>query len=332
MDIDLKQMAEAVRNYAGVYRKRPIKDVVEKLRQTHRFGTQLPNYGDDAAVIPWKDEYLLLAADGMMTGLLIHEPYAAGKASVMVTVNDIYAMGGRPMGLVNVLASGDELQREQIVAGIEKGCRKLEVPMLGGHLHPDAPDTQPALSVAILGHAKHLMRSHLARPGDDLVVAVDLAGRAGCRSVVSWDANSGKSPEQLKKRLETLPRIADEGLCLAAKDISNAGLVGTAAIMMENSGTGAMIDLLAIPKPDTLDLSQWVICFQSFGFVFSVHPEKTDSLIELFEARSITAKRIGRVTPGTRVELRVGEKSETLFDFSTDEITGIRYQGAMEPV
>ena len=41
----------------------------------------------------------------MMTELLGNEPYAAGKASVMVTVNDIYAMGGRPIGMVNVLAS-----------------------------------------------------------------------------------------------------------------------------------------------------------------------------------------------------------------------------------
>ncbi len=90
----------------------------------------------------------------------------------------------------------------------------------------------PALSVAILGHAKNLLRSHLADPGDDLVVAVDLEGRAGCRSVVSWDANSGKTPEELRNRLETLPEIADGGLSRAAKDISNAGLIGTAAIMM----------------------------------------------------------------------------------------------------
>ena len=41
-------------------------------------------------------------ADGMMTKLLVNEPYAAGKASVMVAVNDIYSMGGRPLAMVNV--------------------------------------------------------------------------------------------------------------------------------------------------------------------------------------------------------------------------------------
>ena len=80
-----------------------------------------------------------LAADGIMTRLLVSEPYAAGKAAVMVAVNDIYSMGGRPLAMVNVLASGDEDHRSKVVEGIKKGCEKLRVPMVGGHLHPDAP-------------------------------------------------------------------------------------------------------------------------------------------------------------------------------------------------
>jgi len=88
-DINLDQIVESVRNYLGLVRKKPIKAVVEKLYPTQKYGNALPNFGDDAAVIPFKDEYLLFATDGMMTSLIINEPYAAGKASVMVTVNDI---------------------------------------------------------------------------------------------------------------------------------------------------------------------------------------------------------------------------------------------------
>ena len=320
---ELKDIVEAVRNYGGVYRKNPIKEVAERLARTHGFGKQLPSYGDDAAVIPWHDEYLLLAADGMMTGLLVNEPYAAGKAAVMVTVNDIYAMGGRPIGMVNVLASGDGDQRAKIVQGIEKGCRKLGVPMMGGHLHPDAPESQPALSVAILGSAKKLLRSHLAAPGEKIVAAIDLNGQAGCKSVVSWDANSGKSPEALLRRLETLPQIAESGLARAAKDISNAGLLGTAAIMMENSGAGAVIDLDTIPRPDTLALKDWLLCFQSFGFILSVAPDNLGQVIDLFAERKITAGAIGSVTEEPIVKLVNRSGSMTLFDFTTDEITGI---------
>jgi len=122
METSLSDIIHDARNYIGLTRKNPIKPVVEQLSRTHQYGKNLPNWGDDAAVIPYGDSYLLFATDGMMSGLLINEPYAAGKASVMVTVNDIYAMGGRPLGLVNVLASGDEDQRARIVTGIEKGC------------------------------------------------------------------------------------------------------------------------------------------------------------------------------------------------------------------
>ena len=319
----MKDIVARIRNYPGILRKQPIQQVVDLLSQTLRFGNQLPSYGDDAAVIPWGDEYLLVAADGMMTGLLVNEPYAAGKASVMVTVNDIYSMGGRPIGMVNVLASGEDTQRRRIVEGIEKGCRKLQVPMLGGHLHPDSPVDCPALSVTIIGHAKKLLRSHLAATGDRLVLAVDLDGRAGCRSVVSWDANSGKSPEALRHRLEALPLVAESEAAFAAKDISNAGILGTAAIMLENSGKGADIDLDAIPRPDSLTLEQWLLCFQSFGFILSVPPENIDRVFSIFSERGITATAIGGVREGNVVDIHKNGISATLFDFSQDVITGI---------
>jgi selenophosphate synthetase-related protein len=325
MQSPLKDIVARIRNYPGILRKQPIKQVVDLLSQTLRFGNQLPNYGDDAAVIPWGDEFLLVAADGMMTGLLVNEPYAAGKASVMVTVNDIYSMGGRPIGMVNVLASGDDRQRRRIVEGIEKGCRKLQVPMLGGHLHPDAPVDCPALSVTIIGRAKKLLRSHLAAAGDRLVLAVDLDGRAGCRSVVSWDANSGKSPEALRYRLEALPLVAESETAAAAKDVSNAGILGTAAIMLENSGKGADIDLDAMPRPDSLPLEQWILCFQSFGFILSVPPENIDRVFSIFFERGITAAVIGDVNDGNAVDIYKGGSSATLFDFNQDVITGICY-------
>ena len=319
----MKDIVARIRNYPGILRKQPIQQVVDLLSQTLRFGNQLPSYGDDAAVIPWGDEYLLVAADGMMTGLLVNEPYAAGKASVMVTVNDIYSMGGRPIGMVNVLASGDDTQRRRIVEGIEKGCRKLKVPMLGGHLHPDSPVDCPALSVTIIGHAKKLLRSHLAAAGDRLILAVDLDGRAGCRSVVSWDANSGKSPEALRHRLEALPLVAESEAAFAAKDVSNAGILGTAAIMLENSGKGADIDLDAIPRPDSLTLEQWLLCFQSFGFILSVPPENIDRVFSIFSERGITVAAIGGVREGNVVDIHKNGISATLFDFSQDVITGI---------
>lgn len=320
----LNEIIASVRTYAGLTRKQPIKDVVTQLKATQIYGSALPGFGDDAAVIPFKDEYLLFATDGMMTGLIIHEPYAAGKASVMVTVNDIYSMGGRPIGMVNVLASGDEKQRALIVAGIEKGCHKLHVPMLGGHLHPDTGILSPSLSVAILGVAKKPLRSHQAKAGDDLILAVDLNGNRGCKSVVSWDANSGKTPEELLYRLETMPMIAEQEWSCAAKDISNAGILGTVSIFLENSGKGGKINIEAIPRPSGIDLIDWLKCFQSFGFILAAAPENSQKVLNLFSARNIDAAVIGTVTDSDQVILKDKGDADVLFDFSVDEITGIR--------
>jgi len=326
MNINLDQIIERIRNYEGLLRKQPIGDVFKKLVLDGQPGPQLPNYGDDAAVIPWKEGFLLLAADGIMTRLLVNEPYAAGKASVMVTVNDIYSMGGKPLAMVNVLASGDEEQRSKVVEGIRRGCEKLQVPMVGGHLHPDAPGSSPSLAVAILGYANKLLRSHLAKAGDDIILAVDLKGDKGCRSVVSWDANSGKTPEELLYRLEALPLIAEREWSQAAKDVSNSGILGTVSIMMENSGKGAIIELTSIPKPPEIDLTDWLVCFQSFGFVLSVSPKNSEAVISLFREREITAPIIGKVTDEPIVTLKNGPESKVLFDFRKDKITGIVHQ------
>ena len=323
MKIDLEQIVNRVRNYEGLLRKQPIENVFDKLVLHGQPGPQLPNFGDDAAVIPWKEGFLLLAADGIMTRLLINEPYAAGKASVMVTVNDIYSMGGRPLAMVNVLASGDEEHRAKVVEGIKKGCEKLKVPMVGGHLHPDAPESSPSLAVAILGHANKLLRSHLAEEENDIILAVDLKGDKGCRSVVSWDANSGKTPEELLHRLETLPLIAERELARAAKDVSNAGILGTISIMMENSSRGAIVELDSIPKPVEIELSDWLVCFQSFGFVLSVPPKNSKAVISVFHEREITAAIIGKVLNEPVLTLKSGLESKVLFDFRKEKITGI---------
>ena len=198
--------------------------------------------------------------------------------------------------------------------------------MVGGHLHPDAPHDVPSLSVAILGWADKVIRSHLARAGDDLIFAADLKGQMGCYSVVSWDANSGKSPEELIYRLETLPIISEREWAHACKDVSNAGLLGTISIMMENSGKGAIIDIPSIPRPAQLDLSDWIVCFQSFGFILSVSPEHSRAVIDLFVERKIDAAVIGKVVGERQITVKDGSEAQILFDFKKDKITGIVYR------
>ncbi|MCB2225607.1 MAG: hypothetical protein KQH53_02935 [Desulfarculaceae bacterium] len=323
MELDLNALAAHIKGYMGLKRKEPIAEVYRHLVQGSPMGPQLESWGDDAAAIPFTDGFLLLATDGIMEGLLVNEPYAAGKASVMVAVGDIYSMGGRPLAMVNVLASGPQAQRAEIVRGIAKGCAKLRVPMVGGHLHPDAEADHPHLSVAILGWAQKLLRCHLAQPGDALIVACDLSGRPGCASVTSWDANSTKTSDELLARLEVLPALAEQGLAHACKDVSNGGLLGTMAIMLENSGRGGEIELKAIPRPEGLPLEKWLTAFMSYGFVLAARPEHAEEVCARFRQRGVSAERVGTVSQARQVVLASGQDRHTLFDFEREVITGI---------
>ena len=289
----LKRIVREIRNFEGITRKSNIR-IVKDFFKNVQFSEKIEiGIGDDAAVLRNSDEYLIFSVDGVLPKLVREEPYAAGKASVMLNVNDIYAMGGRPIAMVNVISSSNIKRFQEILKGIAKGCEKFKVPMVGGHIHPDSEED--SLVVAIVGTAKHLLLSNTAKPGQRLILAVDLKGKTGCRTVKSWDSSSGKTSEEVLERLETLCLIAEKGLCKAAKDVSMGGILGTVAIFLESSGTGGKIYIDKIPKPRRIEMIDWLKAFLSFGFVLSADIEYVDEILRLFQIKKITANVIGEV-------------------------------------
>ncbi len=318
----IKNIIEEIRAYPGLTRKRDIYLITNTLQSVTDFSNTVADFGEDAAVVEHNGEYLLLAAEGMLPGLIEANPYGAGKASVMASVNDIYAMGGRPLAMVNVIGISDKKYYEEIVRGIRKGCEKFQVPMVGGHLHPDT--TEVSLSVAIMGAAGKLLLSTNAQAGQDIVFAVDLDGQGyQCKPVLSWDTNSGKTSAQVLERLELLPQLADSGMCKTAKDVSNGGLLGTIALLLETSEKGALIDIDRVPKPESFQLINWLKAFLSYGFVLCVDKEKTPQVIDDFLRKNITAVVIGAVTEERKLVISCQGERGILFDLEKEDITGI---------
>ena len=58
--------------------------------------------GDDAAALPNGEGFVLFAAEGMRSEFLAADPWFCGFCSVMVNLNDIAAMGGRPWAITDV--------------------------------------------------------------------------------------------------------------------------------------------------------------------------------------------------------------------------------------
>jgi hypothetical protein len=88
-------------------------------------------------------------------------------------------------------------------------------------------------------------------------VAIDLRGRMHPRHAF-WNASDDAPPARLRADYALLPRIAEEKMAVAAKDISMGGIAGTALMLCEASGVGATLRLDAIPRPADLPWARWL--------------------------------------------------------------------------
>lgn len=271
--------------------------------------------GDDCAAIPDGDEYLLFAIEGLVGEFVRKMPEFAGYSGVMVNISDIYAMGGRPLAVVNALWSEGAINAKAIVEGMAKASKAYGVPIVGGH--SNVRSNQGQLAVSILGKAKKLLSSFNARPGDKLLMTIDMRGKFES-AYPYWNASTKASSERLRGDLEILPTLAEEGLCDAAKDISMAGVIGTSIMLLECSKVGAHINLDALPIPADVPMLRWLSAFPSFGFILSVRPEHSDAVIKKFKDRFIACQEIGSINDTKLVTLGYQGNTETLWDLNTN--------------
>jgi uncharacterized protein len=317
---ELETLAKALRAGRGFAHKRDIGEVLGALGSALPGGTadlaQAVAIGDDCAAIaePGGDGYLLFAIEGFLDDFVQALPWFAGYCGVMVNVSDICAMGGRPIAVVDALWSDGLAQGAPLLAGLAAASSRYGVPIVGGH--SNSRSTRGALAVAILGRATRLLSSFTALPGDTLMTAIDLRG-AFEEPYPFWNASTHAPAARLRADIELLPALAESGLCDCAKDISNAGAIGTALMLLECSKVGAAIDVQAIPRPAGVPLLRWLQAFPSFGYVFSVRPAQVAAVAAHFESNGIACASVGEVTAAPQVWLRDGDSRALLWDVAT---------------
>ncbi len=323
--MDLQRIAREIREFEGVTRKKPIADLINIFESVRsEYSNSVVDFGDDAAVIDiGGEDYILFAADGIWGRLVNASPWWAGYTSVLVNVNDIAAMGGKPVAMVNVLSSDNKHACKELLRGIRDGIAKFGVPMVGGHLHPDTPYT--SLSVAIIGTVKRgcEIRSGTARAGDSIIAAYDMDGKAGPNSPYSFDSTTMKEPEAVREKYRVMQELGERKLVTAGKDISNPGLIGTLGMLLETSKKGARVDLGKIPAPQGIEFVQWLKVHPAIGFIVTSLPENESEVIRLFENAGYTAVNIGVIEDTSRLDICDNDECVTVFDFKKDVVTGI---------
>lgn len=320
MTHELTTLLNALRHTRALAGKQDIAQAAAILKPDNTAAIRL---GDDCAAIPDGDDYLLLASEGFQDSFVRAMPWFAGYCGVMVNVSDIAAMGGRPVAVVDALWSDTSEAAASILTGLHDGARTYGVPVVGGHTNMRS--THNSLSVAILGRARRLLTSFDARPGEVLIAAIDLRGRWHDPHPF-WDASSALcGPEggtRLQEDLELLPRIAEDGLSRAAKDISMAGVLGTALMLAECSGVGMTITLENIPRPECAPMERWLSAFPSYGYLLTTLPEDAAAVMARFHGRGIAAAVIGQCNGSQRLDVTWNDRTETFWDLAQTPLMG----------
>lgn len=319
-ELKLRELAAGLRQSLGILHKRDIQTAAARLgKHVHSTHPEPILLGDDCAAIPDGDGYLLLAAEGMWPTLVETDPWFAGWCAVMVNVSDIYAMGGRPIAVVDTIWSQSPEAVAPLWQGLVAASQAFNVPIVGGHTSCHSP--YAALSVAILGRASRLITSFSAQPGDVLLHVIDMQGKMHPQHPF-WNAATDCERDRLRTNLNLLPTLAESGLCDSGKDISMGGIVGTTLMLLETSGYGAVLDLGAIAPPAQVDLLPWLLSFPSYGYLLSVRPEAVEQIQPQFHNRGLVCEPLGTITAGQTLTLKLGDASLCFWDFATEALTG----------
>lgn len=324
--MDLNSLIDSIKNFEGITRKNSINHIANILKETYNIaGNTILSFGDDASAIEIGNEKLaLLAADGMWGKLMEADPRWAGYCSVLVNVNDIAAMGGRPIGMTNVISTKDKKICNEIMEGINEGVKKFGVPMVGGHLHPDTPYNALDVSITGIVNKDDVITSCDANIGDKVIIAIDIDGKLHPQFDLNWDTTTMKSDELVQAQIEVMNKIGSEKLVTAGKDISNPGTLGTLGMLLEASDVGATIELEKIPRNENVNWEQWLKLYPGSGFVLTAESSNVNRCIELLKEVNIIASVAGEIIEDKKLYVTHEDQKAVLFDFQKDKITGVK--------
>lgn len=321
-DLSLATIVEALQSAPAWQRKHEIGVLADGLvPHTPLVEGQPVFLGDDTAAIKNGDDHLLLATEVVYPPLVKANPYLAGRSAILANVNDVYAMGGYPLAVVDTILAENTECASEIMRGLQDGCTRYGIALVGGHL--TATGDVNSVAVSILGRAKRLLSSFNAQPGDAILHVVNLQGEFH-PNFPFWDCSAHLSDAELRNDLALLPAIAEKGWCDTARDVSMAGILGSMMMLLELSGLGAVVDLETIPQPEaaTERYLDWLLGFPSYGFILTARPRYVPHIQAAFAAHNISCAVIGEAMAGHRVLVRQGHDEVLLRDLKQEPFTG----------
>jgi selenide,water dikinase len=215
---------------------------------------------DDAAVYEISPELGIVSTADFFTPI-VDDAFDFGRIAAANALSDVYAMGGRPLMAINLVAwSLEELGAELLGEVLRGGAQIAEeagVPIAGGH---SIDDREPKYGLAVTGAVdpRRVMRNSSGRPGDELFLTKPVGGGAASTAM-----KRGTAPESVSRAavgvMTALNQDASRQAVMAGAsamtDVTGFGLLGHLRELSSASGVAAEVDAAAVPAIDgVLDL------------------------------------------------------------------------------
>jgi len=214
---------------------------------------------DDAGVFRLSDDLALVQTVDFFTPVA-DDPVIYGRVAAINSLNDVYAMGGRPVTALSVVCypqKGDWDVLGQILLGGQLAMNEAGVVVIGGH---SVDDQEMKFGYAVTGfvHPEKVITNAGAMPGDALILtksigtgAINTAVKRGVASQESMDACIRAMTTSAAEASKAMIEIGANG----CTDVTGFGLLGHAFEMAKASRVTFTLESAAVPLlPETLEL------------------------------------------------------------------------------
>ena len=207
---------------------------------------------DDAGVFRVSDSVALVQTVDFFTPV-VDDPYAFGQIAAANSLSDIYAMGGRPLTVLNIACFDPEAAPPEVWAAILRGgadkCIEAGATILGGH---SVVDMEPKFGMAVTGtiDPSRMFANTEAKVGDWIYLTKPL----GTGIVTTAAKFDDCPPETLAEAIASMSMLNDKAAefghqygVKCATDITGFGLAGHLYNVARSSEVGIEIYVDKLP-------------------------------------------------------------------------------------
>lgn len=215
---------------------------------------------DDAGVYRLREDLALVQTADFFTPI-VDDPYDFGRIAATNALSDVYAMGGRPVSALNLVAWSVEDLGSEMLADVLRGGHDVVSSagalILGGHTIDD-PEPKYGLAITGVVDPAELVTNAGGRPGDALVLTKPLGAGAvttALKKDLAADALLEAAVEVMTELNAAAARAAKAAGAHGMTDVTGFGLLGHLHELALASGTSAYVDAEAVPAiPGVLEL------------------------------------------------------------------------------